>query len=159
MKNKSNTGRSNQSFEDSLLCGKLLTIIESISDGVFTVDLDYKITFLNQAAERITGYSKDEALGKSCADILKTNICDEGCALRQTIASRQPIVNKLVCLTNKKGQRTPISISTALLKDNRGRIIGGVESFRDLNMVERLRQEFETTVSFENILSRDHKML
>ena len=62
-------------------------------------------------------------------------------------------------MTNKKGQRIPISISTALLKDNQGKIIGGVETFRDLNIVEKLRKEFETRFSFESILSQDHKML
>ena len=151
--------KSKQFLKDDLLSEQLLTIIDSISDGVFTVDLDYKITFLNQAAERITGHSKNEALGKPCAQILRTNICEEECTLRQTMTSKRPVINKLVCMTNKKGQRIPISVSTALLKDNRGRIIGGVETFRDLDMVEKLRRDFETKYSFESILSQDHKML
>jgi len=159
MKKKSRASKPSQFLKDDFLCEKLLTIIDSISDGVFTVDLNFKITFLNQAADKITGYSKDEAIGKLCSDILQTNICDKGCALRQTIFSRQPVINKLVCMTNKKGQRIPISISTALLKDNQGKIIGGVETFRDLNIVEKLRKEFETRFSFESILSQDHKML
>lgn len=151
--------KSKQFLKDDLLSEQLLTIIDSISDGVFTIDLDYKITFLNQAAERITGHSKNEALGKPCAQILRTNICEEECTLRQTMTSKRPVINKLVCMTNKKGQRIPISVSTALLKDNRGRIIGGVETFRDLDMVEKLRRDFETKYSFESILSQDHKML
>jgi PAS domain S-box-containing protein len=159
VKKKAAISKSNKFFNDELLCEKLLTIVGSISDGVFTIDLDYKITFLNEAAERITGYSKNEALGKTCADILQTNICDESCALRKTIASKQPVINRLVCMTNKKGLRIPISISTAILKDKRGRIIGGVETFRDLNMAEKIRKEFEARFLFENILSQDHKML
>ena len=151
--------KSKQFLKDDLLSEQLLTIIDSISDGVFTIDLDYKITFLNQAAERITGHSKNEALGKPCAQILRTNICEEECTLRQTMTSKRPVINKLVCMTNKKGQRIPISVSTALLKDNRGRIIGGVETFRNLDMVEKLRRDFETKYSFESILSQDHKML
>ncbi len=159
MKNKSKKIISKQTLKDDLLCEKLLTIIGNISDGVFTVDLDFKITFLNKSAEKITGYSKNEALGKSCAAILRTNICDKGCALRKTIATKHPVINKLVCMTNKKGQRVPISISTAILKDKLGRIIGGVETFRDLNMVDKFRKEFEARFSFENIISQDHKML
>jgi len=159
MKKKSRTSKFNESLENDLLCEKLLTIIDSISDGVFTVDLNYKIAFLNQAAERITGFRKNEVMGKSCSEILRTNICDESCALRKTISSKRPVINRLVCMTNKKGQRIPISISTALLKDNRGKIIGGVETFRDLNAAEKLRKEFEAKYSFESILSQDHKML
>lgn len=159
MEKKSKELKPGQSLKDDFLCEKLLTIIDSISDGVFTVDLNFNISFLNQAAERITGYKKIEALGRSCADILQTNICDKGCALRQTIISGQPVINKLVCMTNKKKQRVPISVSTALLKDRQGEIIGGVETFRDLNIVEKLRKEFESKYSFESIISQDHKML
>ncbi len=159
VKNKHKTSNPDLVLKDELTCEKLLTMIDSISDGVFTVDLDYKITFLNKAAERITGYSKSAALGKKCADILQTNICDKGCALQRTMSSRKPVINKLVCMTNKRGQRIPISVSTALLKDNKGNITGGVETFRDLNMVEKLRKEFTVIFSFENIISQDHKML
>lgn len=158
MPKKSKLLKAGQFLNDDLACKRLLTIVDSISDGVFAIDPDFKITFLNRAAERITGYYENEALEKPCADILQTNICDEGCALRQTMKTRRPVVNRLVCMTNKRGQRVPISISTALLKDNQGKIIGGVETFRDLNMVEKLHKQFETTFSYESILSKDHKM-
>lgn len=158
MPKKAKLLKAGQFLNDELACKRLLTIVDSISDGVFAIDPDYKIIFLNRAAERITGYCENEALGKRCADILRTDICDEGCALRQTMKTRRPIINRLVCMTNKKGQRVPISISTALLKNNQGKIIGGVETFRDLNMVENLRKEFEATFTYENILSKDHKM-
>lgn len=158
MSKKSKSSESAKFLNDEYVCEKLLTIIDSISDGVFAVDLDFNITFLNSAAERITGYNKSNTLGKPCADILQTNICEKGCALRHTISSREPVINRLVCMMNKKGQRIPISISTALLRDNNGRITGGVETFRDLNLVEKLRKEFEAGFSLENILSKDHKM-
>ena len=159
MSKKSGSSESRQFLDDEYLCERLLTIIDSISDGVFAVDLDFRITFFNAAAERITGYNKSETLGRRCADILRTDICEKGCALRHTISSKEPVINKLVCMTNKKGQRIPISISTALVKDGRGKITGGVETFRDLNLVEKLHKEFEAGFSLENILSRDHKML
>jgi len=148
-----------QLTKDSILCDKLLTIIDSISDGVFAIGLDWKITFFNKAAERITGFSSREVIGKPCKDILRTNICDEKCTLRQTLVSKKPIINKLVCMNNKKGYGIPISISTALLKNHQGKIIGGVETFRDLNIVEKLRKEYDSKFSFENIISQNHKML
>jgi len=55
----------------------------------------------------------------------------------------RPVVNKAVYILNANGERIPISISTAVLKDERGRVIGGVETFRDLSQVEELRKELE----------------
>ncbi len=138
---------------------RLLTIIESISDGVFTIDLDWNITFLNKAAQRITGYTAEEAIGKPCREIFQTNICENNCPLKQTITTGKPIINRPVCMKNRKGQRIPISISTALLKNAKGKIIGGVETFRDLSLVEKLRKEFAAKYTFENIVSRHQKML
>jgi PAS domain S-box-containing protein len=145
--------------QKNLTCEELLTIIDSISDGVFAVNTDLRITFLNKAAERITGYKAREALGKPCNEIFRSNICDSHCALKETIATKKPVVNLPVCMTNKAGKRVPISVSSALLKDLNGRIIGGVETFRDLDLVEKLRKDFAARYKMENIVSRDKKML
>jgi PAS domain S-box-containing protein len=145
--------------QKNLTCEELLTIVDSISDGVFAVNTDLQITFLNKAAERITGYKAREAIGKPCNEIFRSNICENQCVLKETIATKKPVVNRPVCMTNKAGKRVPISISSALLKDLNGRIIGGVETFRDLDLVERLRRDFAARYKMENIVSRDKKML
>ena len=64
-----------------------------MNEGVFTVDLEWRITAFNRAAERITGVSRDQALGSSCCDVFRANICERDCALRRTLAHRKPIVN------------------------------------------------------------------
>jgi len=132
--------------------------MDSISDGVFTVDANWKITFFNKAAERITGFKAEEAIGKRCYQVFQTDICNTNCALRKTMATGQPVVNRPVCIINKRGRRIPISISTALLKDSRGRIVGGVETFRDLDVVRQVRKEFEAQYTYENMISRNRKM-
>jgi len=143
---------------EDFLCRKLLTVMDSISDGVFTVDANWKITFFNKAAERITGFKAEEAIGKRCYQVFQTDICNTNCALRKTMATGQPVVNRPVCIINKRGRRIPISISTALLKDSRGRIVGGVETFRDLDVVRQVRKEFEAQYTYENMISRNRKM-
>jgi len=140
------------------LCRKLLTIVDSISDGVFAVDMDWKITFLNRAAERITGYTADEAIGRACREVFRTDICDGNCALKRTMATEKPVLNQPVCITDKKGKHVPVSISTALLKDRQGRIIGGVETFRDLDLVRQVQKEFEAKYTYENMISRSQSM-
>lgn len=141
-----------------LTCEELLTIVDSISDGVFAVDNNLRITFLNRSAQRITGYSEQEAIGKSCKDIFRSNICDNNCALKETMSTGKQVVNRPVCMTNKSGEKVPISISSALLKDSNGNVIGGVETFRDLDLVERLRKDFEAEYTMEDMVSRNKRM-
>jgi len=137
---------------------KLLTIIESISDGVFTVDLDFKIDFINKAALNMVGIKTGDAIGQKCNEIFRTNICKNQCALEQTMKSGKSIVNRSVCMKNRKGKKIPISISTAILKNKIGHIVGGVETIRDLSLVETLRNELESSYTFENIIGHNQRM-
>ena len=133
-------------------------ILDSITEGVFTVDLDLRITSFNQAAENITGISREQAIGQQCKNILRANLCETNCSLRKTMDTGEPIINKAVHIVDADGNRKAVSISTALLKDNSNNIIGGVETFRDISLVEQLRKEISHSYSFEDILSRNHQM-
>jgi PAS domain S-box-containing protein len=129
-------------------------ILDSINDGVFTVDEQWKITSFNRAAERITGVKRQQAIGRPCCDVFRASICEASCALRETLATGRPVVNRPVYILDVKGQRIPISVSTAVFKDRRGEVIGGVETFRDLTLVEDLRKELERKHSFADIVGR-----
>ena len=133
-------------------------ILDSIADGVFTVDPEWKITAFNRAAEQITGIPRSEAVGRLCAEVFRANICEADCALRYTLETGRPVVNRAVYIVNSDGERVPISISTALLKDGRGKVIGGVETFRDLSVVEELRKELDGRRGFEDIVGKSHAM-
>ena len=133
-------------------------ILDSIADGVFTVDSQWRITSFNKAAEKITGIRAKEALGRYCWDVFRANICESNCSLRQSMETGEQIVNRPVFIVNSKGERVPLSISTAILRDEGGRVIGGVETFRDLTMVEELRKELEARRSFFDIISKNPEM-
>jgi PAS domain S-box-containing protein len=133
-------------------------LLDSVPDGVFTVDADWRITFFNRAAEQITGVRRQEAIGQRCCDVFRASICETACALKQTLATHRPVANKVVYIVNARGERIPISISTAPLKDARGKIVGGVESFRDLRLVNELRQQAEQQDSFSDIIGRSAAM-
>ena len=133
-------------------------ILDSIADGVFTVDKDWKITSFNHAARKITGIRKEEAIGRYCWEVFKASICEQRCSLRQTIESGQSIVNQPIFIVNSKGERIPVSISTAILKDKKGKVIGGVETFRDLSVIEELRKELTNQHSFLDIISKNKEM-
>ena len=133
-------------------------ILNSIADGVFTVSPDWKITSFNRAAEKITGFKKEEALGRYCREIFRANICEQRCSLRQTMKTGIPIVNPSIFIVNSEGNRIPVSISTALLKDKKGNTVGCVETFRDLSVVEELRKELTGRHSFMDIISKNKEM-
>ena len=137
---------------------RLETILDSIADGVFTVDVDWKITFFNRAAEKITGVPREEAVGERCCDVFRASICETDCALRHTMKTGKPVVDRTVFIINSTGERIPISISTSLLRNKEGQIEGGVESFRDLSLVEQLRKELEKSYTFEDIVSKSPKI-
>ena len=133
-------------------------ILDSIADGVFTVDDNWRITSFNRAAEQITGVRREDAIGQRCKDVLKADVCEKGCILRKTIQSGKSIVNRIVHIVDAAGRRLPISISTALLKDEQGRIVGAVETFRDISVEEKLRKAIAERYSFEDIISKNHRM-
>ena len=136
-----------------------VTILDSVNEGVFTVNPDWRITAFNRAAERITGVSREQAVGSPCCDVFRANICEKDCALRRTMQSGKPVVNTTAHIINHQGERVPIRISTALLKDSDGEIIGGVETFQDLTQMEQLRKELQARYTFEDIVGRSPAMM
>jgi PAS domain S-box-containing protein len=133
-------------------------ILDSIADGVFTVDMEFRITSMNRAASEILGIGEMEALGKLCFEVFHANICEHSCALKETMATGRNVINRTIYIVNSRGERVPISVSTALLKDEKGAIIGGVETFRDMTAIETLRKEIEAAYTFEDMVSKNREM-
>jgi len=133
-------------------------ILDSIADGVFTVDSDLKVTSFNRSAEKITGIKKEEAIGRYCWEVFRASICEKRCSLKHTMNTGHPVLNQSIYVVNLRGDRIPVSISTALLKDERSQVIGGVETFRDLSVVEELRKELTRRHSFQDIISKNKEM-
>ena len=133
-------------------------ILDSIADGVFTVDRDFRITSFNRAAEEITGVSREETQGHPCWEVFRADICETDCALKHSIKTGEPVINRPIYILRSDGRRVPISISSAVLRDRQGNIVGGVETFRDLSLVEELRKRMERQYTFADILSQSHKM-
>jgi len=133
-------------------------ILDCIADGIFTIDSNWRITSFNRAAEEITGVPRDEAISRPCREVLKADCCEGRCALGETMETGKPIINRPVTIVDARGNKKTISISTAILRDKKGKVIGGVESFRDLTLMEELRKRIDQTYSFQDIISINHKM-
>ena len=130
------------------------TILDSIADGVFTVDDSWRITSFNRAAEQITGFVRQEVIGRPCYEVFRASICRTNCALRRTVDTGTPIVNVPVEAFKKDGRRLPLTVSTAILRAPDGRRVGGVETFRDMSAIEAIQRGASSHDELANIVGR-----
>ena len=133
-------------------------ILGNVADGIFTVDSQFRITYFNPAAARITGYPAEEVLGRYCHEVFRTSLCSQDCPLRQSIRSGRRVKNNRIDIHNRDGQRRTISVSTAPLLDRKGVFQGGVETFRDETELQTLRQEISGKYTFQDIISKNATM-
>lgn len=115
-------------------------IIDALNEGVYVCDMDRRITYWNKSAERITGWSSTEVVGRQCFDNVLCHIDKDGhklcgeeyCPLHRAIVTGTGTEGSLlVYAQGKDGQRVPMHVSVAPLRNAQGEVIGGVETFRD----------------------------
>ena len=125
-------------------------LLDNLADGVYFTDLEGRITYWNKGAERLSGFSRLEVLGKLCRENLLMHVnasglalCTSECPLRATIHDGVPREADIF-LHHKDGSRFPIHIRVAPLKNDSGAITGAVEVFSDntakAQMAEKLAQ-------------------
>jgi PAS domain S-box-containing protein len=133
-------------------------IMNSIADGVITLAGDSTITSFNRSAERITGYSAEEVLGRPCHTVFRSRGCEEACPVSELMHSGKTITETEMEITSKDGTLIPVSISAAILRDENNQAVGAVESFRDLSRYKILTEELKGKYSFRNIIGKSHEM-
>lgn len=114
-------------------------ILNSLSEGVFTVGNDWRVTSFNRAAEEITGVTRGDALGQLCSDVLHSSVCEKHCPIRQALDNRAPVQDQRCYFVDVEGRKVPIGVSASVLYGPDGEVLGGVEIFRDLSEIETLR--------------------
>jgi diguanylate cyclase (GGDEF)-like protein/PAS domain S-box-containing protein len=114
-----------------------LAVLDNLSDGVYFVDRDRRITYWNKGAERLTGFSAPEVVGRRCRDGILTHcdaagtqLCGSRCPLLATIHDGR-VREAHIFLHHKQGHRRPVSVRAAPLRDEAGAIVGAVEIFND----------------------------
>ncbi|MDO9585258.1 MAG: sigma 54-interacting transcriptional regulator [Syntrophales bacterium] len=149
-------------MEYALMKGKysdfFQTILDSIADGVFTIDKNRRITSFNRAAERITGFTREEAIGQFCYEVFHASICQNACTLEEALKTGNEVIDRPLNIINKGGKTVPISVSASVLSDGKGKVIGGVETFRDLSAIEELKKEIQKRYTFEDIVSKNREI-
>ncbi len=112
-------------------------LLDRMPDALYFVDGTRKITYWNEAAERITGYRAEDVVGKGCADNILVHVDAEGeslckghCPLQATMEDGR-FRKAEVYLHHKQGHRLPVLVRVIPLRDDRGRVVGGAEFFSD----------------------------
>lgn len=134
------------------------SILDSIADGVYTVDLNWRVTSFNKAAERITGIRNEEAIGRKCFEVLRSSMCEDQCILKQVMEDRKTVPNRPMYIVRADQKQIPINMTTGVLRNAENRIIGGVMSFRDLSDINTLQKELQKQHTFEDIISKNKQM-
>jgi PAS domain S-box-containing protein len=135
-----------------------LKILNSLAVGIFTVDLDLNITFFNREAERITGFSRREAIGCKCYEIFRAELCEGGCFLRRAIDTGTNVVQARNRILTKKNTEIPVDVNCAVIRDDQGQAVGGVESFLDDSVRVTLEKTLQDSYTFGDIISKDEKV-
>ncbi|MBN1444505.1 MAG: GGDEF domain-containing protein [Candidatus Omnitrophica bacterium] len=135
-------------------------VLENLNDGVYFTDRNRVIHFWNKGAERISGFSSKEVVGRSCSDDILVHVDEKGnslcksmCPLMESIVSGKPLSSE-VYMHHRDGHRIPVWVRTDALRDSKGAVTGGVEVFTDISgqMAGRLRiMELERIAMIDNL--------
>ncbi len=144
-------------------------ILDSLSDGVYVCDRDRRIAYWSKSAERITGWTSEDVVGRRCLDNILNHIDKDGHALcgeefcplhRSMVTGSTSTVPLIVYAQAKDGTRIPTQVTVAPIRNSAGETIGGVETFRDMSAVvadlERARRI--QSLSLERDLPEDARV-
>lgn len=155
------------SSEDLLTASSV--ILDSLSDGVYVCDTDRRIVYWSKAAEKITGWSREDVIGRRCLDDVLCHIDKDGhrlcgeefCPLhRSMITGTSTGVPLIVFAKAKDGSRVPMQVSVAPVRDTEGTVVGGVETFRDVTatLADLERAKRIQTLSLEQDFPTDPRI-
>ncbi len=133
-------------------------VLDSIGEGLVTVDKNFKVNFFNRAAEQITGYQRNEVIGQFCKYVLKCELCETKCPIGIILETGNNIYDHRSQIEIKDGTYKPIKLNAAILKNDNEEPIGGVISFRDLSELEAIRKDKSSATSFYGVIGHGKAM-
>jgi len=136
----------------------LKIILDNLEVGIFTVDRGGVVTFFNTAAEKITGFSRQEVLGRPCAAIFRGDSAADLDLLKETIASDSPRSGIESRILTREGIPVPIRATYLPLRNENGIAVGGLATFSDLTLVHQLKQAIEGRYTYYDMVGRSPAM-
>ncbi len=130
------------------------SLLEALPEGVFTINTKWQVASFNRMAEKITGYTRKEVLGRYCWEVFRSDLCELGCPLRDALETGRAGTQQDVRILKKKGGSRTILVNTGVLRDDQGLIVGAIETFRTLTGEIKPVKNTEGDHAFSNIIGR-----
>ncbi|UCE84400.1 MAG: sigma 54-interacting transcriptional regulator [Deltaproteobacteria bacterium] len=137
---------------------RLKLILDNLDIGVFTVNRGGHITSFNSMAESITGYERQEILGQHHAKLTGCNLPGQVCSLAESIETGETLANLHRRLFTKDGRKLPIRANFMALRNEAGQTIGGLETFQDLSLIQKLNRAISDKYTFADMIGKDGVM-
>lgn len=134
---------------------QLKIILDNLDIGVFTVTRGGLITFFNTIAEKISGFRRKEVIGRPCAALLGKGPADGANLLKQAVEGGKAQSNKKGVLTAKDGRKIPIRGNYMALRNEQGRVIGGLATIQDLSLIDELHRAISSRYTFADMIGKD----
>jgi PAS domain S-box-containing protein len=136
----------------------LKIILDNLEVGIFTVDRGGVVTFFNTAAEKITGFGRQEVLGRPCAAIFRGGSPADLGLLKEAIASDSPRSGIESRILTREGIAVPIRATYLPLRNENGIAVGGLATFSDLTIIHQLKQAIEDRYSYYDMVGKSPQM-
>ncbi len=126
------------------------TLFDQMAEGVFTINSRWRITTFNRRAQEITGFSREEVLGKYCWDIFSSDLCKSNCPLKRAIETGEPCTDQDIRIAVKDNQNQSILVNTSAIRNNRNRVVGAIETFRPLTVPDNADNKTDSGTNYLN---------
>ncbi|MBL1215317.1 MAG: sigma 54-interacting transcriptional regulator [Ignavibacteriae bacterium] len=129
-----------------------LDILNSLTESLFTVDKEFRILFMNSAAEKLTGFNLKDVKGKICKRVFECDLCLNDCAIVKALESRTAVSNLRSVISKNDGTKIEIKLNASILNNDLGEPIGGVVTFNEYDTKNRVEpiESFFGIVGFTN---------
>ncbi|APF19643.1 PAS modulated sigma54 specific transcriptional regulator, Fis family [Caldithrix abyssi DSM 13497] len=133
-------------------------ILDSLGEGLFTVDKDFRVQTINRAAERLLGIKREKVLGDFCKNVFRTVRCLGECPIQKVLEDNKNVFDLENEMTHASGRRLKVQLNAAVLREENGEPIGGVISFRDITHLEEIHKNLFSRTNFHGIIGTHKSM-
>jgi PAS domain S-box-containing protein len=146
---------------ENLMCHRdnLENVLDNLKEGIIAHDMNRLIFFFNAEAERITGYRREEILGRDCHEAFGSPFCGERCVFCENPPKLSDKSEYTLNITTKSGEQRRIEMTVTSMRDAEGQYSGVLSSFNDVTDIFSLKERAGELTSFGNIIGQDSKMI
>jgi len=134
-------------------------VLDNLKEGIIAHDLKRRILFFNKEAERITGYAREEVLGKDCHEVFGEPFCGDHCAFLHENPTLTDRDEDTLQITTKTGNTRVIDMNLSCMDDGKGAFFGVLASFQDMTDLVGLKMKSCRPTGFSGIIGNHAKML